>query len=511
MATTTTTTGNGDSASRERGRQRISTGIDGLDAILGGGLTASRMYLLEGTPGTGKTTFGLKYLMAGAAAGEAGLYITLSETALELRAVVDSHGWSLSGISVQELGNDIGLMAEAAQTILHPSEIELGETIRSMIQEVERLNPRRVVFDSLSEMRLLAQDPLRYRRQILALKHFFADRECTVLLLDDKTSDPADLQLHSIAHGVISLEQEAREFGAERRALRVVKMRGVKFQGGWHDFLLDTGVVEVFPRLIAADHHSKFDDPLASTGSEQLDAMLGGGLAAGTNMLLLGPSGAGKTTTAIRCMVSALERGERADYYLFDEGVGTLRVRSRHLGLALDEFVASGQLVIHQIDPASLSPGEFASRVVGGVSRRGVRFVGIDSLNAYVHAMPGQSFLMLHMHELLTFLNQQGVITLLIVGQHGLVGEVRSDIDLSYLSDAILLYRYFEAESEVRTAIAVLKSRTTQNERSIRELRLGTPAGIQVGDELRGFEGVLAGAVEYRGTTPMLTGREADA
>jgi circadian clock protein KaiC len=364
------------------------------------------------------------------------------------------------------------------------------------------------VFDSLSEMRLLAQDPLRYRRQILAIKHFFSDRDCTVLLLDDRTSTPTDLQLHSIAHGVISLEQEAREFGAERRAIRIVKMRGVKFQGGWHDFLLDTGLVEVFPRLIAADHHVDFDAPMETTGSDQLDAMLGGGIRVGTNMLLLGPSGAGKTTTAVRCMLSALERGERADYYLFDEGVSTLMLRSRSLGMPLDEHVRSGQLVIHQIDPASLSPGEFASRVVGGVSKRGAKFVGIDSLNAYVHAMPGQSFLMLHMHELLTYLNQQGVLTLLIVGQHGLVGDVHSDIDLSYLSDAILLYRYFEAESSVRTAISVLKSRTAQHERSIRELRLGLPAGIQVGDELRGFEGVLAGAVAYTGSTPMLSTSE---
>ena len=490
------------------GSDRISTGVKGLDAILGGGLTSSRMYLLEGTPGTGKTTFALKYLMAGVAAGEACLYITLSETAKELRAVVASHGWTLDGIHVQELGNDVGLLAEAAQTILHPSEIELGETIKSMTQEVERLNPRRVVFDSLSEMRLLAQDPLRYRRQILAIKHFFSDRDCTVLLLDDRTSEPTDLQLHSIAHGVISLEQEVREFGAERRALRVVKMRGVRFQGGWHDFQLDTGVVEVFPRLIAAEHHAVFDGPLETTGSEQLDAMLGGGLSVGTNMLLLGPSGAGKTTTAVRCMLSALDRGERADYYLFDEGVATLLGRSRNLGMPLEQHLESGQLVIHQIDPASLSPGEFASRVVGSVSQRGARFVGIDSLNAYVHAMPGQSFLMLHMHELLTYLNQQGVLTLLIVGQHGLVGDVRSDIDLSYLSDAILLYRYFEAESEVRTAIAVLKSRTTQNERSIRELRLRSPVGIQVGDELHGFEGVLAGAVVYTGSTPLLASLE---
>ncbi len=485
--------------------QRISTGIEGLDHILGGGLTPSRMYLLEGTPGTGKTTFGLRYLMEGVAAGEPVLYITLSETERELRAVVDSHGWSLDGIAVQELGSEIGLLAEPEQTILHAAEVELGETIEAMTREVERLRPRRVVFDSLSELRLLAQDPLRYRRQILALKHYFSTKACTVLLLDDKTSEPRDLQLHSIAHGVISLEQAVRDYGAERRALRVVKMRGIKFQGGWHDFMLDTGKIQVFPRLIAADHHEQFDAPLASTGSEALDTMLGGGLKYGTNMLLLGPSGSGKTTTALRCMQAALERGERADYYLFDEGRTTVMARCTSLGMSLDAYGASGQAILHQIDPASLSPGEFASRVVKGVSEGNAKFVCIDSLNAYVHAMPGQSFLMLHMHELLTYLNQQGVITLLVVGQHGLLGEVRSDIDLSYMSDSVLLYRYFEAESEVRTALAVLKSRTTAHERSIRELKIGAPTGIQVGDELKGFEGVLAGAVEYRGPTPMLT------
>ena len=484
---------------------RISTGVEGLDAILRGGLTSSRMYLLEGAPGTGKTTFGLRFLMAGVAAGETGLYITLSETTAELAAVVESHGWTLEGIQVHELGHDVGLMAEAQQTVLQPSEIELGETIRSMTEVIERLDPRRVVFDSLSEMRLLAQDPLRYRRQILALKQFFSGRPCTVLLLDDKTSEPTDLQLHSIAHGVISLEQDAGKFGAERRALRVVKMRGLKFEGGWHDFMVDTGVLEVFPRLISARHRKAFDIPLASTGLDSLDAMLGGGLTAGTSMLLLGPSGAGKTTTAVKCMLSALQRGETADYYLFDEGKATLLARSRSLGMALEDYIESGRLIVHQVDPASLSPGEFASRVVNGVKTRKVSFVGIDSLNAYVHAMPGQSFLTLHMHELLTFLNQQGVLTMLIVGQHGLVGDVRSDIDLSYLSDSILLYRFFEADSQVRTAISVLKSRTGQNQRSIRELRLGKPAGIQVGDELRGFNGVLAGAVAYTGSTPMLS------
>jgi len=488
---------------------RVSTGVAGLDAILGGGLTPSRMYLLEGAPGTGKTTFGLRFLISGVQAGKAGLYITLSETAAELAAVVASHGWTLNGIEVQELGHDLAGIAQAEQTILHPSEIELGETIRSLTEIVDRLNPQRIVFDSLSEMRLLAQDPLRYRRQILALKHFFAGRQCTVLLLDDKTSEPTDLQLHSIAHGVISLEQTAGKFGAERRSLRVVKMRGIKFEGGWHDFLVDTGVLEVFPRLIAAQHHKAFETPLLSTGMEQLDAMLGGGLNAGTNMLLLGPSGAGKTTTAVKCMLSALERGQSAAYFLFDEGMPTLLARSRNLGMTLDEHLESGRLVIHQVDPASLSPGEFAARVLASVTQGGATFVGIDSLNAYVHAMPGQSFLLLHMHELLTYLNQQGVLTMLIVGQHGLVGDVRSDIDLSYLSDSILLYRYFEANSEVRTALVALKSRTASNQRSIRELRLGPPAGIQVGDELRGFEGVLAGAVAYVGPTPMLSDAQA--
>jgi len=489
----------------QRSAERVSTGVAGLDAILRGGLTPSRMYLLEGAPGTGKTTFGLKFLMAGVAGGESGLYVTLSETAAELRAVVDSHGWSLQGIEVQELGNVAGLMVETDQSILHPSEIELGETISALTETVERLDPKRVVFDSLSEMRLLAQDPLRYRRQILELKQFFSGRRCTVVLLDDKTSEPTDLQLHSVAHGVISLEQKARDFGAERRALRVAKMRGLKFEGGWHDFIVDTGILEVFPRLIAARHHRAFDRPLVSTGAEQLDAMLGGGLTPGTNMLLLGPSGAGKTTTAVRCMLAALERGENADYYLFDEGAPTLLMRCKSLGMDLERYVDSGRLVVHQIDPASLSPGEFASHVVGGVTRRKVTFVGMDSLNAYLHAMPGQSFLMLHMHELLTYLNQQGVLTMLIVGQHGLVGEVRSDIDLSYLSDSILLYRFFEARSEVRTAISVLKSRTGANQRSIRELRLGRPAGIQIGEELRDFDGVLAGAVVYVGSTPMLS------
>ncbi len=323
---------------------RASTGVPGLDHVLEGGLTPSRMYLVEGTPGTGKTTFALRFLMAGAALGETGLYITLSETATELRAVVESHGWSLDGIAVHELSNEPGFAPEAVQSILHPSEIELGETLKAVTRELLRLDPQRVVFDSLSEMRLLAQDPLRYRRQILALKHFFASRACTVLLLDDKTSDPGDLQLHSIAHGVITLNQDVQAFGPERRSLRVVKMRGQRFRGGNHDFRLDTGRIDVYPRLVASDHHARFEHVPVSTGSPGLDAMLGGGLVPGTNTLLLGPAGAGKTSTGVSSMLAALRRGERASYFLFDEGISTLLKRSRSLDMPLEEYLADGRL-----------------------------------------------------------------------------------------------------------------------------------------------------------------------
>ena len=486
-------------------RGRISTGVPGLDDILGGGLTPDRLYLLEGTPGTGKTTLALQFLLEGAAEGQRPLYVTLSETGEELRAAAATHGWSLDAVDVFELVSEMGLDPDSEQTILHPSEIELGETVREVIARVDEIRPARVVFDSLSELRLLAQNPLRYRRQILALKQFFSRRSCTVLMLDDRTSEPGDLQLHSIAHGVVSLEQAPRQFGPERRRLRVVKMRGIKFRGGYHDFNLETGGVRVFPRLVAAEHHARFDPTARGTGSPELDLLLGDGLVPGTNTLLLGPSGVGKTTTGVRCMLAALERGEPATYYLFDEGLATLLARSAALGLDLAPHVASGLLTILQIDPAELSPGEFSARVKAAVEDRGSRFVVIDSLNAYLHAMPGEEFLILQMHELLSYLNQQGVTTLLALGQHGVVGEVRSDVDLSYLSDCILLFRFFEAAGQVRTALAVVKSRVNAHERTIRELRL-TSQGLQVGQALGDFEGVLTGLPAYRGRIAMLPG-----
>jgi circadian clock protein KaiC len=376
--------------------------------------------------------------------------------------------------------------------------VELGETTRDVMRRVDELQPKRVIFDSLSEMRLLAQNPLRYRRQILALKQFFTMRRCTVLMLDDRTSDPTDLQLHSIAHGVISLEQVPRDFGAERRRLRIVKMRGISYLGGYHDFGLDTGGITVFPRLVAARHHADFVTSLLSSGTAGLDAMLGGGLNTGTNTLLSGPSGVGKTTTAMSCVAAAMREGRKAAYFLFDEGIGTFLARSRALGLRLDDHLAAGQLLLVQVDPAELSPGEFSAKVQDMVEADGASVVVIDSLNAYIKAMPGDHFLLLQMHELLSYLNQKGVTTILILGQHGLVGDIRSDIDLSYLSDAIVLFRFFEAHGELRTAVSVIKSRTSAHERSIREFYLSSK-GLHVGEALRDFEGLLSGLPSYRG------------
>jgi circadian clock protein KaiC len=496
--------GGGRRRDRNRG-ERVSTAVDGLDEILGGGLTANRVYLLEGTPGTGKTTFALRFLIAGAERAEAGLYVTLSESTEELQAVVESHGWSLDGIEVFELADDGARDPDAEQSILYPSEVELGETVRALTAQVERLSPARVVFDSLSEMRLLAQDPLRYRRQVLALKQFFSTRSCTVLLIDDKTSEPGDLQLHSISHGVISLEQAIQEFGTESRRLRVVKMRGQKFQGGLHDFVLDTGRIAVFPRLVASRHRHQVAHAQVGTGSAQLDQMLGGGVSRGTSTLLIGPSGVGKTTTVVHCMHAALERGERATYYLFDEGLSTLFLRSRRLGMDIEPYVASGACRIVQIDPAEMTPGEFASLVVHAVTVEGSSFVAIDSLNAYLQAMPGQTFLLLHMHELLTFLNHRGVTTMLVVGQHGGVSAARTEIDLSYLADATLMFMFFETQGTVRSALTVVKSRTAQHERTIREFRLSDERGLEVGEPIVGFEGVIGGgAVQYTGETKML-------
>ena len=480
-----------------------STGIAGLDNVLGGGLPVQHLYLVEGSPGTGKTTLALQFLMAGRERGERGLYVTLSETSEELAQVAQSHGWNLEGISVYDLVSDEGLSEDAEQTILHPSEFELGETARDVMRLVEELKPHRVAFDSLSELRLLAQSPLRYRRQILALKRFFSQLRCTVLMLDDKTSGEGDQQLHSIAHGVIHLNQNSTNYGPDKRRLRVVKLRGRKFRSGDHDFDLDRGGLVVFPRLVAGEHAAHFQVEPVSTGTAVLDAMLGGGLSPGSNLLFAGPAGVGKSTTATSCALAAMRRGEKVAYYLFDEGLVTLRERSKALGLDLDPFIESGHMLIRSFDPAEVSPGQFAHAVRDAVENHGVRLVVIDSLNSYMQAMPGGQFLLLQMHELLAYLNLRGVVTLLILSLHGTVGEIRTDIDLSYLSDGMVHYRFFETNGRLRKALTVIKSRTRDHETTIREFRLG-PDGVEIGEPLTDFRGILAGAAHYAGQHSML-------
>jgi circadian clock protein KaiC len=482
---------------------RMSTGIAGLDNVLGGGLTPNRVYLIEGSPGAGKTTLALQFLLKGAAVGETGLYITLSETREELLSVAHSHGWDVTALSIIELLSDEGLDPEYEQSILHPAEVELGETVKNVMRQVEALKPVRIVLDSLSELRLLSQNPLRYRRQILALKRYFATRECTVLMLDDNTSDPSDLQLHSIAHGVISLDQIVHDYGGARRRLRISKMRGTQFREGFHDFTLETGGIDVFPRLVAAEHHALFASEPVTTGSTGLDAMLGGGLIPGTNALLIGPSGVGKTSTVVCCLLAALGRGERCIYYLFDETLGTLLIRAKALGMDMSPYLESGLLTLRQVDPAEMSPGEFTSDVREAVEDDDVKYVAIDSLNAYLQAMPGERYLLLQMHEMLGYLNQRGIVTILVLGQHGIVGEVQTDVDISYLSDVMVLFRYFEHQGEVLTALAAVKSRGSAHERTIRQFRLAS-GGIEVGEALRDFEGVLSGLPTYRGDSAML-------
>jgi len=483
---------------------RVATGIEGLDDILRGGLPENRLYLVEGEPGAGKTTLALQFLLEGTRRGERGLYVTLSETAEELHAVALSHGWSLDHVALYELAaTPEPLSADEQYTILHPSEVELGETTKAVFEEVERINPTRVVFDSLSEMRLLAREPLRYRRQILALKQFFVGRHCTVLLLDDRTAESGDLQLQSITHGVVRLEQLATELSAERRRLRVIKLRGVRFRGGYHDFRILTGGMRVFPRLLPMEHRHAFAREKVKSGILELDALLGGGLLPGTSALLIGPAGAGKSIVASQYATAAAERGERVVIYLFDEQPDTALIRGDGLGLALRSHVEGGRITLQEVDPAQLSPGEFSERVRHAVERDGARMVVIDSLNGYLAAMPEERFLILQLHELLGYLNRLGVLSFMVVAEHGLIGSsMAAPIDISYLADTVLLFRYFEVTGEVRQAISVVKHRPGRHERTIRELQLGP--GIRVGPPLKQIQGVLSGAVTVMGTEKAL-------
>jgi circadian clock protein KaiC len=490
---------------------RLSTGIAGLDTIIGGGFPRNRLILLQGGPGAGKSTLSLQFLLEGVRAGECCLYVTLAETKAELQGVARSHGWSLEKLSIFEIkaGED-NLMAEEQYTAFHPSEVELGETVQHLLDQVERVKPVRLVIDSLAEMRLLARDPIRYRRQVAALKHFFVDRGCTVVLLDDSGERLGEHQFQTLAHGVITLERHTPAYGKERRRLQVVKLRGVEFHGGYHDFAIRKGGIVVYPCLVAAEHHREFSPDKVSSGLASLDALLGGGPEQGTSSLIIGPAGVGKSTLCLQYAKASAENGEHAAVYSFDEGLETIFLRSAALGVDVRKYVRDGRMTIEQIDPAALSPGEFIYRVRRAVEENGARVVVIDSLNGYLNAMPGEQFLVIQMHELLSYLAQQGVASFIVMAQHGLIGETMdSPVDLSYLADTVVLLRYFEHEGKVRKAISVLKKRGGPHEDSIRELQI-TPSGVRVGDPLMQFQGVLTGTPRYTGgAAPLLEERSA--
>ncbi len=488
--------------------QPCQTGVSGLDEILTGGYPSNRAHLIEGKPGSGKTTLGMQFLLQGVREGERCLYITLSETKRELRAVAQTHGWSLDEITIFELvPPELSLDPKQQQTLLHASDLELGETVQMAIQEIERLKPQRIVFDSLSEIRLLSQSPLRYRRQVLALKHFFLLHDATVLMLDDLTSDQDDLNLHSISHGVIRLENSAGQYGPERRRLRVIKMRGMRFDGGYHDYVLRKGGLVLYPRLEPGDEEGpSFEAPQAQSGVAELDALLGGGLDRGTSTLLIGPSGSGKSSMATQYLRAALERGEPGLLITFDETKRILMSRTRGIGIDLERHVNSGLLDLHQVDPARLSPGELAwlirERVEGGK-----RFVVIDSLTGYLNAIPDEQYMLLQMHELLTYLNQHGVVTILVLAQHGLVGTMATPIDMTYISDTVVMLRFFEAGGRIRRAVSVLKKRTGFHEDAIREYAISSE-GVRIGAPLTGFQGVLSGVPTFHGKDGDLLGIE---
>ena len=476
---------------------RTPTGIAGLDDILNGGFTPDRLYLIEGMPGSGKTTLAFQFLLEGVRRGEAVLYVTLSETEKEIRDVAASHGWSLDGVTIREmLPNEAALQPDEQYTMFHPSEVELGETTQKILHDVEKIRPARVVFDSLSELRLLAGNPLRYRRQILALKQFFSGRRATVLLLDDLTSAQHDLQVQSIAHGAVLLEHTIPAFGIQRRRVSVTKFRGSDFRGGYHDYAIRRGGLEVFPRLVAAEHRQPAQRRRLASGLPQLDALLGGGLETGTSTLLMGAAGTGKSTIAALFAATAAGRGEHASLFIFDESANTLFSRMKGLGIDLQSHAEAGRIIVREIDPAELSPGEFAHRIRCAVEEDRSTIVVVDSLNGYLNSMPDERFLIVQLHELLTYLGQRGVATLLLAAQHGILGShMTAPVDASYLADSVMMLRYFEDDGEVKQAISVVKMRGGEHERTIRELRM-RDGGIHISEPLRGYRGVFSGIPE---------------
>lgn len=478
---------------------RIKTGVPGFDDILSGGLPAGQMYLLEGTPGTGKTTLAMQFIRTAIMAGEKGLYITLSESKRELEASAKSHGWQTHELSIAEfVPEEATLNPEQQYTVFHPSEVELASTIQKLTQLIEKEKPSRLVIDSLSELRLLAADTMRYRRQLLALKQFFAGRDTTVLLLDDRSAEGSDMQLQSIAHGVFRLDKVPRSYGVTRRHIEILKLRGSSFREGFHDYTIETGGLRIYPRLVASEHNKDFPNERVKSGIAALDAMFSGGIIRGSSTLIIGPTGAGKSTMAMQYACAASNRGDRAIIYSFDEVLKTAQDRAEALGLPVREEISKGTLAMSQVDPAELSPGEFVAQIRSDVEDRDTRVVVIDSLNGLLNAMPGERDLILQLHELIAFLNQKGVITFVILTQHGLVGSMQTEIDVSYLADTVILLRYFEADGAIRQVISVLKQRVGRHERTLREFSLNN-SSIQVGEPLKGFRGILTGVPDFIG------------
>jgi len=484
----------------ERIDQRVNSGCSGLDNILGGGFPRGRLYLVEGDPGAGKTTLALQFTRDGVSKGERALYITLSESRSDLIHAAESHGMSLDGIEIVELlPNENDLLPDQQYTVFHPAEVELNDRMQRIVKEIQRVRPDRLVIDALSELRMLAKDPLRYRRQILSLKDFMAEQACTVILLDDRSSREPDLQLHSIVHGVISMDRVPREYGKTRRQIEIVKLRGSPYREGLHDYAIVTGGVLVFPRLVAADSRTEQSSEVISSGIKELDALTGGGLDRGTSTLLIGPAGTGKTTLAVQWLATAAARGECCALLAFEESPHTLLTRAAGLGIDIRQHVADGKIAIERIDPAEMSPGELVAKVQHFVEQSNVRMIVLDSLNGYLQSMPGEKFLPIHVHELLSYLGNRGVVTLLILAQTGMIGSsLQTIVDVSYLADNILLLRYFESHGELRQAISTVKRRSGSHEHTIRELKLG-PDRIHIGRPLNEFQGVLTGTPTFLG------------
>lgn len=480
---------------------RVTTGVEGLDDILGGGFPPGHLYLLEGETGTGKTTIGLQFLLEGVRRGERGLYLTLVSTQQEIDEIAHSHGWTLAPLFLFELLPAPDQLRPAAQqSVFHPAELETEAQDQAVRDVVAQQQPQRVVIDSLSQLRLLAETPFLYRRQLLAWRQLFTEQHCTVLLLEQSAVGDTTADVYSLVHGVLCLEQAAPEYGAMRRRLHVRKLRGTAFRTGYHDYTIRRGGVVVYPRLVAGEHQPALAPEVVSSGVPELDALLGGGLLRGTSTLLTGPAGSGKSSLALTVACAAAQRGELAVLYSFEEGPQTLQARAAGLGLPLLDQLQAGRVRIEPVDPADLLPGEFVERVRRAVEQEQARVVIFDSINGFLQALPGERFLRVQFHELLAFLNYQGVVTLLVLGQVGILGDsAHGPVNLSYLADTVLLVRYFETEGRIRKALSVVKSRGAAHERTIRELHLG-PERLAVGEPLTSFHGVLTGVPTYTGS-----------